>query len=204
MTTRGLHVASNTLLRFIAGREFLFLSLVAGHLLLTSCGFHLRGAIELPPQLARTQLVGINERSELADEMTAALDGAGAQVVTTDATAQLHVSGERQNRRLLSVGRTGRASEYEVTYQFSFELRVPVVSKDKDGKDKVHYRVLVPRQSVSLSRDYSFDRNNVLGKGEEEDLLVREMRAFAVRQMLLRLEAAVVSGAGVAPRDAAE
>ncbi|WP_172600369.1 LPS assembly lipoprotein LptE [Sulfurivermis fontis] len=158
-------------------------------MLLTSCGFHLRGAVELPPQLARTQLVGVDARSELADEITAALEGAGAQVVTADATAQLHVSGERENRRLLSVGRTGRASEYEVTYQFSFELRAPVVSQDRDGQAKVHYRVLVPRQSVSLSRDYSFDRNNVLGKGEEEDLLIREMRAFAVRQMLLRLRA---------------
>ncbi|MEW6647708.1 MAG: LPS assembly lipoprotein LptE [Pseudomonadota bacterium] len=173
-------------------------------MLLTSCGFHLRGAVELPPQLARTQLAGVDARSELADEITAALEGAGAQVVTADATAQLHISGERENRRLLSVGRTGRASEYEVTYQFSFELREPVVSQDREGKEKVRYRVLVPRQSVSLSRDYSFDRNNVLGKGEEEDLLVREMRAFAVRQMLLRLEAAVTSGADEAPQEAGE
>ncbi|GAB4289231.1 MAG: hypothetical protein Kow0096_02000 [Thiohalomonadaceae bacterium] len=158
-------------------------------MLLTSCGFHLRGAVALPPQLARTQLVGIDARSELAAEITAALEGAGAQVVTTDATAQLHISGERENRRLLSVGRTGRASEYEVTYQFSFELREPVVVQDTGGKEKVRYRVLVPQQTISLNRDYTFDPDSVLGKGEEENLLVREMRAFALRQMLVRLRA---------------
>jgi LPS-assembly lipoprotein len=156
---------------------------------LVSCGFHLRGAVVLPPQMERTQLVGVDPRGPLAQEIAAALEDAGARVVAGDATAQLVVSGEREARRLLSVGSTGRASEYEITYQFSFELRAPAA----DAKEGVAAAavVLVPQQTVSLNRDYAFDPNSVLAKGDEEALLVREMRTFAVRQMLVRLQAAL-------------
>jgi LPS-assembly lipoprotein len=157
-------------------------------LLLTSCGFHLRGAVTLPPQMERTQLLGVDARDPLAEEITAALEDAGVRVVAGDATAQLIVSGERQARRLLSVGSTGRASEYEISYQFSFELRAPA-AEATDAGAKPAAVVLVPQQGVSLDRDYSFDPDNVLGKGDEEALLVREMRSFAVRQMLVRLRA---------------
>lgn len=169
----------------VCRRGLLFLSLVVCSLSLAACGFHLRGAITLPSQMERTQLLGVDARSALAEEITVALENAGARVVAGDATAQLHISGEREARRLLSVGSTGRASEYELTYQFSFELRVPAVDDTGKGTSEV----LLAQQTVSLNRDYAFDPDNVLGKGEEEALLLREMRAFAVRQMLLRLRA---------------
>lgn len=159
--------------------------------LLSACGFHLRGAVTLPLQMERTQLLGVDARSALAEEIAAALEDAGARVVASDATAQLIISGEREARRLLSVGSTGRASEYELSYQFSFELRAPPT----DDAGKVSHVVLLPQQTVSLNRDYAFDPANVLGKGEEEALLLREMRTFAVRQMLLRLRAGL-QGAG--------
>lgn len=192
--------------KFAKGLRPLFLVTCILYLaLLSACGFHLRGAITLPPQMARTQLVGIDARSALADEIVAALENAGAQVVADDATALLHLSAEREARRLLSVGSTGRASEYEITYQFSFELRVPVAVTDEHAdKDRPVDRVLVPQQTISLSRDYSFDQHNVLGKGDEEALLVREMRAFAVRQMLLRLQAGAASARAAAKHDAGE
>lgn len=173
----------------VCRRGLLLLLLVTSALSLAACGFHLRVAITLPPQMERTQLVGIDSRGALAEEITAALENAGARVVAGDATAQLHISGEREARRLLSVGSTGRASEYELTYQFSFELRAPAV----DASGKAVTAVLLPVQTVSLNRDYAFDPDNVLGKGEEEALLLREMRAFAVRQMLLRLRAGLQS-----------
>ncbi len=173
----------------MSGRGFFFLSLVTCYLSLVSCGFHLRGAVTLPPQMERTQLLGVEARGPLAAEITAALEDAGARVVAGDATAQLVISGERQARRLLSVGSTGRASEYEITYRFSFELRAPAEAAEAGAKPAVV--VLVPQQTVSLNRDYAFDPNSVLGKGDEESLLVREMRTFAVRQMLVRLHAAL-------------
>lgn len=191
MASGKLQVASKTLLRFISGRGLLFLSLVTCHVLLTSCGFHLRGTVVLPSQMERTQLVGIEARGALAEEITTALENAGARVVTGDATAQLVVSGEREARRLLSVGSTGRASEYEITYQFSFELRAPAAMDETDAGADPAPVILVPQQTVSLNRDYAFDPDSVLGMGEEEALLVREMRVFAVRQMLLRLQAAL-------------
>lgn len=184
MTSCKLQVA-----RGVCRRGLLFLSLVTCCLSLVSCGFHLRGAVELPPQMERTQLAGIDARSALAEEIVAVLEGAGAQVVAADATAVLQIGDERETRRLLSVGSSGRASEYEVAYQFSFELRVPVTATDAAGEERIVHQVRVARQTVNLSRDYTFDPNNVLSMGDVEAVLVREMRSFAVRQMLLRLRA---------------
>jgi len=156
-------------------------------LLLSACGFHLRGAVLLPPELARMQIIGISAHSERGEEITAVLQAAGAQVVVTDATAQLHISGEQQSRRLLSVGISGRAAEYELDYTFAYELRIPVIITDQDGVESVHYRVELAQQNISLQRDYSFDSSNVLGAGGEEELLLREMRSLAVHQMLRQL-----------------
>lgn len=172
-------------------RAFFILSLVACYLLLTSCGFRLRGAVTLPPQLERTELAGIDPRSALGDEIRAVLEGAGARIVMGDATALLHVGDEGEARRVLTVGgSTGQASEYEIIYQFSFELRAPLAL---DAAEDAEPAILVPRQTVSVSRDYAFDPTNVVAKAEEEAMLVREMRTFAVRQMVLRLRAGLQS-----------
>lgn len=175
--------------------------IVLATLLLGGCGFHLRGAAEVPPQLARTQLLGTSARGPLAEEIAFVLDNAGAQLVQGDATSLLRITEDRFERRLLSVGSTGRATEYEITYRLGFTLSVPFMleqdaqmpqSTDEQAQRKDRtplYKVMVPGQTIVLQRDYSFDPSRVLGKAEEEEMLMRELRAQAVRQMLLRLQA---------------
>ncbi len=164
------------------------LSLVSCASFLSACGFHLRGAVQLPTAMARTELSGTTARSALADDITAALELAGVQVVQEGAGAVLHITQERSGRRLLSVDNLGRASEYELSYQLGYELHAPTPI-DAAANPKVTPKIWVPAQVVTVTRDFVFDPNNVLSSGDEETLIRSEMRRSAVRQMLVRLQA---------------
>lgn len=158
---------------FFAGTTFVFCL----SFLVTGCGFHLRGAVELPPVMERTYIAGA-ENQPLYYELKSALLSAGGQVVKTPeaATAVLIIHDEYYGRRVLSVDRFGRASEYELTLRVVFSLNAV------DGSS------LAGREEVALVRDYRFDPDNVLSAGKQEEILQEEMRQHAVRRILSRLQ----------------
>lgn len=158
-------------------------------LLLSGCGFHLRGAVHLPAVMARTQLDGTKPRSPLADDISFALEAAGAEVVESDAGAVLRITRERNRQRLLSVDSLGRASEYELSYELGFELHAPVPIDAAANPKAPPPAVWVPEQVITVTRDFTFDPDHVLGKSDEQTVIQSEMRRSAVRRMLERLEA---------------
>lgn len=151
-------------------------------LFLSGCGFHLRGAAVLPPAMRDTLLEGIDRYSPLGDELANALSLAGGKLASDrgSATAVLHIVGERFDRRVLSLGADRKANEYELHYQLTYKLLSP------KGE------TLVPQQKVNTVRDYVFNSSEVLGKEQEEETLRSEMRGYAVRQMLQRLQAVML------------
>jgi len=153
------------------------LLLVTCNLSLLSCGFHLRSAVELPPAMARTLIAGA-ENSPLYYELESALLAAGGEVVESveEASAILTIHTERFGRRVLSVDTAGRASEYEISLFIDYGLSTP------EGEP------LAQRDTVTLLRDYRFDPDNVLASGSQEAALQNEMRRYAVRQILRRLQ----------------
>ncbi|WP_175452401.1 LPS-assembly lipoprotein LptE [Thiohalomonas denitrificans] len=151
-------------------------------LALSACGFQLRGAVVLPEAMEVTTIQGGG--GELRYEIRDALLAAGAQVVpgASPAVSRLIILGEDSERRVLSVGSGGMAREYELYYQIRYSLRGP------DGT------VLVPEQSVSMTRDYEHDPDNVLSSEQEESAVRDEMRQLAIRQMLRRVQATLDAG----------
>lgn len=149
--------------------------------MLTGCGFHLRGPVALPESMERTYLQGASPDSALAAEIEAVLESSGGEVVErlAEATAILRLGRERTDRRIASVDSSGKAREYILRYSLPFTLLNPAGD------------VLLEEQSVQTSRSYNFDRGNVLGASTEAAVLVREMRGFAVRQMLRQVQMAV-------------
>jgi LPS-assembly lipoprotein len=158
----------------MTGRWLVVLLLLSA---LGACGFHLRGAVSLPPVMERTLITG-TDNSPLYYELESALLAAGAQVVDDEeaATATLAIHSERSGRRVLSVDSQGRASEYELSLRLVFSLVA------QGG------RVIADRQELQLLRDYSFDPDNVLGSGGQEALLQTELRRYAARQILRRVQ----------------
>lgn len=154
-------------------------------LLLSGCGFHLRGAVELPAVMERTYVAG-GAGSDLYYELENALLAAGAEVVDSadSATGVLTLQRQRIDRRVLSVDTQGRAAEYELALQVAFSLR------DSAGK------LIADNERVSIVRDYSFDPDNVLSKSDEEEALRKEMYRLAVAQMMRRVQSLARRQAG--------
>lgn len=146
---------------------------------LNACGFHLRGQVQLAPQLSKVYIEGGSPYDPLVRDLTRALTGAGATVVEDpqSATAVLQILNNSGDRRVLSVRSTGKVQEYELYQTFTFRVR------DAAGKE------LLAAQPLELTREYLFDANDVLSTSNEEETLRRDMRRDLVRLAMLRLEA---------------
>lgn len=160
-------------------------------LLLTACGFHLRGSqgefASLPP-------VFVRGGDPAALELSQMLRMAGTEVATAPAQAELIVAiGDvRRERRVLSVGTRGRVQEYQLIYQL-----------DWHGENRAGRQVLASR-TISQSRSFSFDETDIIAKSNEEDFLFRDMQRNAVMQIMRRLQVADLTGLGAEEETAEE
>ncbi len=143
---------------------------------LGSCGFHLRGAVNLPfPSL----YVNVSNASQFGHELKRALRASDVRLTDNakEAAATLSILSELREREILSLGGQGRVREYQLRYRVAYQVT--------DAK-----RVITPPTQIVLKRDISFNDAEVLAKESEEALLYRDMQLDAVQQLLRRLEAA--------------
>lgn len=151
-------------------------ALVALALLLAGCGFHLRGAADLP---FSSLYLGVSDVSPLGNELKRTLRASDVRIVESreQAEAVLQILSEQRERQIIAIDGRGRVKEYQLRYRVAYQ-----VTGDMG-------RVLVPPTQVVLFRDISFNDEQVLAKENEEALLYRDMQSDAVRQLLLRLQA---------------
>ncbi len=148
-------------------------------MVLSACGFRLRGDVELPAQLQQTYIESNSPFTGMARSLRNELEASGARVVDSreQATAVLRITDEQSENRILSVGSTGKASEYELYDAVTFQLT------DREGQ------VLVKAQNLRMIRDLVFDENELLGKVSEAEQLHVQMRSSLARQILTRINA---------------
>lgn len=154
-------------------------SLAALVLALSACGFQLRQALTLPPDLGPVRVVSIDRYSPLAESLAQALTRAGA-VPAQEGSAEvavLDLMSGRWGDTPAALDELGRVQEYSLRYAVVFELR------KADGKP------LVPRQSIELSRDYVSSPTNAIGTEGEREILMREMRREMSSAVLRRIGA---------------
>ncbi len=160
-------------------KQLFILLCITGLVLQTvGCGFRLRGSVNVPPELKAVHIAGIAEYAQLAQELKKVLQRSDSQVFSTAsaATSIITISNEGFKRRVLTVDAQGRAAEYELKYQFTFQI----TKRDAE--------IMVVSQDIELTRDYRFDPENVLATDAEEEQIRREMVQFSVRQMMRRVE----------------
>lgn len=157
--------------------------ILAAVLLVSACGFHLRGqeSVTLAPSLSPLRVTMADRMAypPLLVEMRNALYAqAHVQLAALDQPVpQLSLFGEFFEAQVLTIDARGNVSGYLLNYKVSFSLR------DAGGKP------LVADQTVKLQREYDFDPLNVLAKEREEGYLRAEMQREAVQQILRRLAA---------------
>ena len=143
---------------------------------LCACGFRLVGGDTLPGILARPYLTLKDPYTDFSREFEHQLKSAGAtlQSVRANATATIEVTKDLVQRRTLSVSALNIPTEYELTYTITFAVQGP----DKE---------LLAPQTISLSKDYSFEENVLLAKEHEADILRQQMARDLVSIAMRRL-----------------
>ena len=144
-------------------------------LMLSSCGFQLRGKADLSFKNLHIQ----GSKLSILKDLKRTLDTNGIKVVDNVESADmlLDMVGERNEKRILSLSGDGLVREFELNYSASFRTRAPA--------DPLWSKV----QMVQSRRDFSYNDNALLGKGDEEARLNADMRNDAIREILRRLSA---------------
>lgn len=149
-------------------------SLLALAVLLSSCGFQLRGSANLPFET----LYIPNPTGGIALDLKRYIQAGSRTRVVDDpkaAEAQLELSGETRLRNILSLSGAGRVRELQLIYQVSVRVH--------DGKGAE----FLPLSTISVTRDLSYNDTDVLSKEAEEANINREVQADLVQQILRRL-----------------
>lgn len=143
---------------------------------LVACGFSLRGTDSMPAVLAQTFVQASNQSMPLVREFDRQLTiaGGGTTKAVAEATATLRILNDDSGERVLSLATTGGPEELEAYHIVAFELM-------RDGR-----RVYGP-DTLTLRRDYTFDKNDILGKRREYATLRDQLRRDIVALMLRRL-----------------
>jgi LPS-assembly lipoprotein len=143
-------------------------------LALGGCGFRLAGSQRLPAVLAKPYLSVKDPYTDFSREFERELKSSGAllQLGRQDATATIEVTKDLTEQRTLSVSARNIPTDYELRYTVTFDVRGP------DNE------ILAP-QTITLSRDYSFEENELLAKEHEADILraqmARDLATMAMR-----------------------
>ncbi len=147
---------------------------------LTACGFHLRGDSDLPEAMAVTYIQVKKPFDTLNDDFRDALEGRGARVTETrdEATAILRILGNRDEKDVLTVDIGGKVQEILIRQTIRFDVVTP------DNQP------LVEKQTVTLSRDFVFNKDDILAKEREADLISTELQRDIVNMAMLRIAAA--------------
>ena len=152
-------------------KQILVLALVA---LLSACSYHLRGSVEVPEIL---KYIHVQAASPLLyNSFKDTLKTSGGQLIDNPDPkgVVIKVVDERFDRRSLSLSSTGKASEFELHYDLAYEVL------GSAGQ------LFVPRQLIKVKRTYYNDQQDVIGKGNEENLIRLEMYQQAVRELIDR------------------
>lgn len=156
----------------------------ASALLLTACGFELRGsspasALPFSTLYIDSQITGAAANSSVAIELKRRLSRSGTQVVNDPkaAEATVQIVSEIRDRQILSLNSQGRVREYTLNYRVNFR----VLDQAK--------RELRPAETVVVYRTLTFNESQVLAKEGEEQSLYRDMQSDMVGQLLRRVGA---------------
>jgi LPS-assembly lipoprotein len=148
--------------------------------MLTACGFHLRGSGAQANLPFKSIFVGLPETSPLGAELRRNIrshDGVTVTDQAKDAQVALEVLSETRDKAILSLNSQGRVRENSLTYNVRFRV------VDASGKE------LLAPTDIGLKRTISFNESQALAKEGEEAMLYRDMQTDLVQQVLRRLAA---------------
>ncbi len=143
-------------------------------LLVSACGYHLRGAFELPATMKNVYVEGGS--SPLREQFKQVMKSSSGQLADSrkGAGIVIKIFDEDFNRRVLSLSSRGKSNEFELYYRLDYEF-----ANAGDAQ-------LMARQPVEIRREYYNDQQDVIAKDNEEAVIRNEMYQQAVHTIVNR------------------
>ncbi|REL26187.1 hypothetical protein DXX93_06045 [Thalassotalea euphylliae] len=141
-------------------------------ILLSACGFRLRGDFLLAPELQTLYVSSVDKHGELTRLVKQHLTLNQVNIVKTPRAElpELRILKDELNRRTLSLFPNGQVAEYEIIYTVNYQLQMANQEPQ--------------RFSFELYSDYQDDPDRTLAKSRELALLLKEMRQLAADRIL--------------------
>ena len=162
--------------------SILFLLVFLAASILPGCGFQLRGATEIPPELSPFH-VQAHRTSRTANALRSALATNGVAMTGSpnEAATVLRILREEEDDRVAAVNSQGKVIGTELRLKVAF-----------DAVDRQNGS-LMERQVIELAREYVNPEVEVLGKTEEAGLIRQDMRRDMADRILHRLKAQLLN-----------
>jgi LPS-assembly lipoprotein len=148
-------------------------------LLTSACGYHLRGAYDLPKEMKNIYLEGGSPA--FREQLNSVLTSSSGYLVDSPEKADvvLRIFRDEIERRVLSLSQRGRSNDIELAGLLEFQLL--------DAK----HGVLIAREPINFRREYFNDQQDVIAKGNEETVIRKELYQQVVRTIINRGRAAL-------------
>ena len=142
--------------------------------LLSACGFQLRGTGSNELTIKELDLSARNAYGETVTQMRQVLESSGVKVYS-GAPYKLYLADEQESQRILSYAGAGRTGEYQLSTVLSYDIR---------GEKNLS----LLSDKLEVQKVFIHDGNNLVGSDQEANDARRETRRELVQRMMLRLQ----------------
>ncbi|MGF0241861.1 LPS assembly lipoprotein LptE [Rhodococcus sp. IEGM1300] len=142
--------------------------------LLSACGFQLRGTGTNELAIKELDLSARNAYGETVTQLRQVLEGSGVKVYS-GAPYKLVLTDEQESQRILSYAGAGRTGEYQVTTVLSYDIR-----GERDSS--------LITDKLEVQKIFIHDGNNLVGSDQEASTARAETRRELIQRMMLRLQ----------------
>lgn len=151
--------------------QLLILSLA---LLLSACGFHLRGLGSFQLAFEQLELTADDSYASISRAVGERLQSQGVEL-TPNAEFRLHLGHEQFSSRKVGGSPGSHSADYQLSSSLDYSIRAGTLPDLVNGK-------------LQATRNLSINQNQASASDEEERLLRNEIRDELVMQLMLRLQ----------------
>jgi LPS-assembly lipoprotein len=154
------------------------IALLAITLLLSSCGFELRGhGLKKISFSFHSIYVRAPSESPMVTALKQKIKAYKLELAPSSDKADLtlDLASESMAKQIVALNSSGQVSEYEAQYHVSFRVY------DRQQQD------WIPASEISLIRDYNYDNSQLLAMTQQEQMIYQDIYQDAAQQLMFRL-----------------
>ena len=143
-------------------------------IVITSCGFHLRGMTEISYKTISLE----GKELSLTKNLKKILNTNKVAIVSSTENPELRVEflSEESEKRILSLSGQGLVREFEIFYRFRYRI------KASDSE------IWSQENIIETRKDFTYSDSNLIGKEEEERQLNEAMRIEAITSIFNQIQ----------------